>query len=205
MDDRPYNSGKTMEHASTFDLNIALRRWLENLAQSPQFRPADLAELESHVLDSVNQLQTQGLSSEESFLIATRRVGPAEKLEPEFAKINRNPKLIIIHLLILTFFSVSCWFLSGMLYLAGMSAPHLGSGPVPAFTTLLFEHRLFLFVPPLLAAAYCLLVILRRNHSRSSWTGFFAATAGVLLLLTPPVIAALVLPLISALEQLSSK
>ncbi len=188
-----------MEHASTFDLNIALRRWLENLAQSPQFRPADLAELESHVLDSVNQLQTQGLSSEESFLIATRRVGPAEKLEPEFAKVNRNPKLVLIHLLILTFFSVGCWFLWALLKVATMS--HAGGRPLPAFTVLLINCRPLTIVPPLLAAAYCLWIILRRNHGRVSWFGFFACTAGVLMLLTFPVIVAVILPLIDGLSS----
>jgi len=194
-----------MDNTSTFDLNSALQRWLDSLAQSPQFRPTDLAELEAHIRDSVTRLQAQGLSSEESFLIATRRVGAVEKLEPEFAKVNRSPKLILIHLLILTLFSVGCWFLSGMLYMAGRSAPHMGGGiPVPAFTVLLFEYRLFLFVPPLLAAVYCLR-LLRRNHGRSSWIGFFACTSGVLLLLTLPVIVAVILPLIDGLNHLSGR
>jgi len=192
-----------MEHTSTFDLNNALHRWLDSLAQSPQFRPTDLAELESHVRDSVSQLQTQGLSSEESFLIATRRVGAVEKLEPEFAKVNRSPKLIFIHLLILAFFSVGCWFLWGLLKVAPMS--HIGDRPLPAFTALLIGYRSMLIVPPLLAAAYCLRIILRRNHSRSSWVGFFACTAGILILLAFPIIVAVVLPLIDGLHHLSGR
>jgi hypothetical protein len=190
-----------MEHTSNFDLNTALHRWLESLAQSPQFRPTDLAELESHIRDSVSRLETQGLSSEESFLIATRRVGAVEKLEPEFAKVNRSPKLILIHLLILAFFSVGCWFLWALLKVAPMS--HIGDRPLPAFTALLVANRIFLIIPPMLAAAYCLRIILRHNHTRTSWVGFFACTAGILLLLAFPVIVAVILPLIDGLHHLS--
>jgi hypothetical protein len=192
-----------MDNTSTFDLNTALHRWLESLAQSPQFRPTDLAELESHIRDSVSRLETQGLSSEESFLIATRRVGAVEKLEPEFAKVNRSPKRILIHLLILAFFSVGCWFLWAMLKIAPMI--RIGDLPLPAFTTLLVANRLLLIIPPMLAAAYCLWAILRRSHSRGSWIGFFACVAGVLMLLTLPVIVALVLPLNNGLNHLSGK
>jgi len=192
-----------MEHTSNFDLNTALQQWLESLAESPQFRPDDLAELETHIRDSVNQLQTQGLSSEESFVIATRRVGAAEKLEPEFAKVHRSPKLILIHLLILAFFSAGCWFLWAMLKVVTMT--HIPSRPLPAFTSLLVANRLLLIVPPILAAVYCLRILLHRNHSRTSWIGFFACTAGILLLLAFPVIVAVILPLIDGLNQLSGR
>lgn len=192
-----------MEHTSAFDLNTSMRQWMDGLAQSPQFRAADLAELESHIRDSVTQLQTQGLSAEESFVIATKRVGTVEKLEPEFEKVNRSPKLIFIHLLILVFFSVGCWFLWALLKVALMS--HIGGRPWPAFTTLLVANRLLLIIPPMLAAAYCLWVSLRRGHGRSSWVGFFACVAGVLMLLTFPVIVAVVLPLIDGLNHLSGR
>lgn len=194
-----------MEHTTTFDVNSALRRWLDSLAQSPQFRPADLAELESHVRDSVVQLETKGLSSEESFLIATRRVGTMEKLEPEFGKVNRSPKLILIHLVILAFFSAACWFLWGLLKVAQMSQTSTSGAWQPRFTMFLIECRPLMIVPPLLAAAYCLWFALRRNHGRSSWVGFFACTAGVVMLLMFPVIVAVVLPLIAGLNQLSGK
>lgn len=192
-----------MEHTSAFDLNSALQRWLDSLAESPQFRPDDLAELESHIRDSVNQLQTQGLSSEESFLIATRRMGAAEKLEPEFAKVHRSPKLILIHLLILAFFSVGCWFLWALLKVAPMS--HVGDRPLPAFTALLISYKSLMFIPPLLAASYCLRIILQRNHGRVSWIGFFACAVGVLVLLTFPVIVAVILPLIDGLHHLAGR
>ncbi len=188
-----------MATASQFDLNNALQLWLDGLAQSPQFKAADLAELESHVRDSVNQLQTQGLSSEESFLVATRRVGGLEKLEPEFAKVNRSPRLIVIHLLILAFFSVSCWCLWAWLKVSAMAG--MGGRPLPAFTVLMASNRSLLLIPPVVAAAYCLWASLRRDHSRAHWVGFFACTAAVLLLLMFPTIIALLLPLIDGVNQ----
>lgn len=77
-----------MEKQTSFDLNLAIQRWRENLAQSAAFRSENLNELESHLRDSVTMLQRQGLSDEEAFIVATKRLGNAEPLEKEFVKIN---------------------------------------------------------------------------------------------------------------------
>ena len=90
MDDRPLNSDEIVENHTTFDLNAAIRRWRENLAQSPSFRGDDIEELESHLRDSVTQLQSQSLSDEEAFTIATRRVGSGAALTEEFGRINAS-------------------------------------------------------------------------------------------------------------------
>lgn len=74
--------------SESFDLNLAVQRWRENLAQSPAFRSENLNELESHLRDSVATLQTRELSDEEVFLIASRRVGGDKQLEAEFGKVN---------------------------------------------------------------------------------------------------------------------
>lgn len=193
-----------MENISEFDLNIALRRWLERLGQSPQVKAENLKELESHVRDSVVQLQTKGLSSEESFLVATHRVGSAEKLEPEFAKVNRSPRNLIIHGVILVFFSVGCWFLWGVMQVPRMFA---GSSErlerlIPKFTQLLMDCSPFLAVPPLLALTYCLYGLSKKSNVKTSWMGFFAATFGAILLLAIPIILAVLLPLIGFIHSL---
>ena len=193
-----------MENASHFDLNASLHCWLERLAQSPNFQKENVAEMESHVRDSIVRLQSQGLSAEESFLIAIRRVGSVEKLESEFGKVNRSLKNRIIHALILVFFSLGCWFLWGTLKVSVMAGVYTG-GPLPAFTRLLFSLKDFLAVPPLIAAIYCLVFFLRKEHSRSSWIGFFAATAGFLILFALPVAVAVYLPLIDGLNRLPGK
>jgi hypothetical protein len=77
-----------MENQTSFDLSDAIQRWRQNLAQSAAFHSADLDELEGHLRDAISALQASGLSSEESFLIASRRIGTRHTLESEFGKIN---------------------------------------------------------------------------------------------------------------------
>ncbi|MEO6183295.1 MAG: hypothetical protein ABIP71_09400 [Verrucomicrobiota bacterium] len=191
-----------METRSSFDLSLAIQRWREKLTQSPHFKVEDVAELESHIRDSFVMLQSKGLSSEESFLIATRRVGSAENLEPEFAKINPSPLSKIIHALILIFFSVGCWFLWAMFSLPRLVTSRLVTRPLPGFTQLLMDWKWMLAVPPLLALGYCVWAWTGKVNPRSGWIGFFAVTVGVLMLLAFPVIFAVLLPLISWLEIL---
>jgi len=77
-----------MENQTSFDLNLAIERWRENLAQSSAFKCENLNELESHLRDSVGKLEASGLSAEEAFLIASQRIGGTERLEVEFGKLN---------------------------------------------------------------------------------------------------------------------
>jgi hypothetical protein len=77
-----------MENQTSFDLNGAIEKWRRNLEESSAFRSADLDELETHLRDAVPGLQTAGLSPEEAFLIACRRIGTRSTLETEFRKVN---------------------------------------------------------------------------------------------------------------------
>jgi hypothetical protein len=79
-----------METTTAFVLNDAIQSWRDGLSRSPNFREGDLAELEAHVRDSVAAWQSRGLTEEEAFLLATRRLGHPAGLEPEFAKVNRS-------------------------------------------------------------------------------------------------------------------
>ena len=71
-------------------MNDALRRWRDGLSQSPHFREENLAELEGHLRDSVAELEGRGLTEEEAFLLAARRLGNPAGLASEFAKVNRG-------------------------------------------------------------------------------------------------------------------
>jgi hypothetical protein len=194
-----------MENISEFDLNIALRQWLDRFGQSPQVKIENLNELESHLRDSVVQLQCKGLSSEESFLVATHRVGNPEKLEPEFAKVNRNPRNLGIHALILTFFSIVCFFLWSLLHVPEMMMAAYQGRMIPAYTRLVLACGSYLAVPPLLALVYCLYVWLRKSHAKTSWMGFFAITTALVILITLPIILAILLPVIDFMNSNSSK
>ena len=88
MDGSPRSPDETMENQTPFDLSGAIQAWRRNLAQSAAFRSADLDELEAHLRDAIPALEAAGLSSEESFLIASRRIGTRHTLESEFGKIN---------------------------------------------------------------------------------------------------------------------
>jgi hypothetical protein len=79
-----------MENPTAFDLNHAIRRWRGGLSQSPHFREENLAELEAHLRDSMAELQSRGLTDEEAFLLAARRLGNPARLDSEFAKVNRG-------------------------------------------------------------------------------------------------------------------
>lgn len=88
MDGSPRGLDETMENQTSFDLSGAIEKWRRNLAQSAAFDSNDLDELEAHLHDAIPALQAAGLSPEESFLIASRRIGARDALESEFGKIN---------------------------------------------------------------------------------------------------------------------
>jgi hypothetical protein len=77
-----------MQNENTFDLNRAIQRWREHLAQSPALQRENLDELESHLRDSLAALQANRLSDEEAFMVAVKRIGCGDSLKAEFGKIN---------------------------------------------------------------------------------------------------------------------
>ena len=116
---------KTMENAISCDLNLAIQRWRENFASSPAFRGGDLYELESHLRDAVADLHGRGLSVEEAFLVATRRIGSGGSLEAEFAKVNQPTVWLDRALWMLI--GVQVWgFVAGVLSVAARGALQLG-------------------------------------------------------------------------------
>ncbi|PKQ22625.1 MAG: hypothetical protein CVT65_12440, partial [Actinobacteria bacterium HGW-Actinobacteria-5] len=56
------------------------------LASDPALAAADLDELESHLRDQIDDLESVGLSGDEAFLIAVRRLGRTDELSREFAR-----------------------------------------------------------------------------------------------------------------------
>jgi hypothetical protein len=67
-----------------FDLDQAVASWKSALSESRTLSADDLAELESHLRDSVDRLRSVGLSPDESFFIATRRLGHPDSLATEY-------------------------------------------------------------------------------------------------------------------------
>tara|TARA_B110000908_G_C10165474_1_gene408155 strand:+ start:531 stop:1145 length:615 start_codon:yes stop_codon:yes gene_type:complete len=50
----------------------------------------NITELESHLLDEIDELEQLGLNTEESLLIAKNRIGNTKELTAEFGKVNKN-------------------------------------------------------------------------------------------------------------------
>ncbi len=71
-----------------FDLNQALSRWRGDLASAPALHAGTLDELEGHLRDSTATLVGSGLTEEEAFLVASRRLGPSPALAAEFDKVQ---------------------------------------------------------------------------------------------------------------------
>ena len=103
-----------METTTRFDLNESIRQWRQSLTQSAPMRADELDELEHHLRDSMAQLHERQLTAEESFHIATRRLGGGEVLTSEFSKVN--PGRI--------WQSRLCWMLTGVfIYVSAKSVP----------------------------------------------------------------------------------
>jgi hypothetical protein len=77
-----------MAHRTDFDLNAACADWRARLAATSGFRLQDTDELEGHLRDSVADLAGRGLSVEEAFWVAVRRLGSPEPLAAEFTKVH---------------------------------------------------------------------------------------------------------------------
>jgi uncharacterized membrane protein len=73
-----------------FDLNDSIANWRSRLAHDESCTAADLSELESHLREQVDALRGSGLSEEEAFWVAGRRLGDAASLSVEFAKVNEG-------------------------------------------------------------------------------------------------------------------
>ncbi|MVM30923.1 hypothetical protein GO755_12850 [Spirosoma sp. HMF4905] len=79
-----------MDSQSQFNLTTAVQTWLSRFEQSGSFTTDELQELTSHLLDSIDDLQTKGLSQQEAFLIASQRLGSIDLLDQEFTKLSRS-------------------------------------------------------------------------------------------------------------------
>jgi len=88
MDDRHLDVGKTVGGATMFDLSSAITDWRSEVAARGCCRKDDIDELETHLREEHESLKGVGLSDEEAFCIAARRLGPPDAVCAEYAKSN---------------------------------------------------------------------------------------------------------------------
>ncbi|HUP97861.1 MAG TPA: permease prefix domain 1-containing protein [Usitatibacter sp.] len=67
-------------------LEAQIAQWRGYLRRRQAVRPADVAELEDHLRDQVATLRSAGLSGDEAFLVAVKRMGALDAISNEFAR-----------------------------------------------------------------------------------------------------------------------
>jgi len=71
-----------------FDLESQIRKWRQHVQSAGSLDAQHVEELESHLRDSIDELTGRGVSVEEAFLVSIHRMGDAEELNHEFAKVS---------------------------------------------------------------------------------------------------------------------
>ena len=81
-----------MESAMESDIEAQIRHWRSYLQRRRTIEPVDVEELEDHLRSEISELGAAGLSDDESFLIAIKRIGGVNELSREFAR-ERSSRL----------------------------------------------------------------------------------------------------------------
>lgn len=72
-----------------FDLNKSISEWKNSFENEESFSSENIDELESHLFDQITELKDTGLSDEEAYWVAQKRIGTTDSLNVEFTKINK--------------------------------------------------------------------------------------------------------------------
>src|ERR1019366_5930032 len=88
MAGRSQHPVQIMENQTRFDLNAAVENCRNELAAQPNLASDDRRELETHLRDAIAGFQQRGLSREEFFWPAPRRVAQPQQLGEECVKAN---------------------------------------------------------------------------------------------------------------------
>ena len=77
-----------MENRARFNLADAVENWKKSLSDNYSMTSDNIEELESHLLDEIDDLKSKGLNEEEAFSIAIKQIGTKDFLVSEFGKVN---------------------------------------------------------------------------------------------------------------------
>ena len=77
-----------MESSNQFSLETGIKTWRSDLRNQGSLDSNDLDELENHLRESIEDLQSEELSLDEAFIVAKRRIGKPSDLRAEFQKVN---------------------------------------------------------------------------------------------------------------------
>src|SRR4029079_1062142 len=68
------------------ELEAQFEQWRQYVLRRRELQPFDADELEDHLRGSVDELVAAGLSPDEAFLVAVKRMGSLDELSREFAR-----------------------------------------------------------------------------------------------------------------------
>ena len=67
-----------------------IAEWRAYVAKAPALNGRDVDELDAHLRDQIAELDAAGLTADEAFLIAVKRMGDLDTLSREFAREHRG-------------------------------------------------------------------------------------------------------------------
>ncbi|MDO3695978.1 hypothetical protein QVZ41_14090 [Wenyingzhuangia sp. chi5] len=79
-----------MENRTEFNLENNINQWKQELTEKNNLTKSNIIELESHLLDLIQDIESKGLNKEESFIIARKRMGKTNDITIEFDKVNND-------------------------------------------------------------------------------------------------------------------
>lgn len=65
-----------------------IAEWRAHVAKAPAVNGRDVAELEDHLRNEIEELRTVGLAADEAFLVAVKRMGELDAVSREFARVH---------------------------------------------------------------------------------------------------------------------
>jgi hypothetical protein len=71
-------------------VDAQIAEWRAYVAKAPAVNGRDVEELEAHLRDQIAELDAAGLSADEAFLVAVKRMGDLDTLSREFAREHRG-------------------------------------------------------------------------------------------------------------------
>ena len=78
---------------STFNLKQSVDSYINSIKNQGSITSSDAVELSAHLYDATDSLTKSGLSEEEAFIIACKRLGNEEVLTEEYSKVNPYVKM----------------------------------------------------------------------------------------------------------------
>jgi len=154
MDACPLNDVEIMGGEGMFDLEEQLGKWRSQLASNEAYQESDIHELESHLVEEIDNLKKNDLSEEEAFWIARSRIGSTDILNQEFKKINSNiiwKKRLLWFLggyLLFTFIHFINKVVTSMFLVYGGSGSYSGAIIFATVNLILLTGVTFLFLSP---------------------------------------------------------